>query len=242
MTKLIKTIGLLLLISTTGFSQKELPTVNKPLFFAKGGIGTSWIIMPKVYLVNPADTSSTQILPATNQLTGYIGFQTVIPLGKRWIFVPEIDINYISGDVRVDALPGDTDVPSAYSQKLQSYTRIELPLNFGLVSSDNFWVTFGPVLFFTLSDNKGFDSAVREIEALDPTVEPVNLNSDNPVGLRFRMAATLVVGKGMYVDVKFDSDLKRDFYYSESEDLYNMKMSLQSITVGFGYRLNRADL
>ena len=240
--KLIKTIGLLLLISTAGFTQKEQPTVEENLFFAKGGFGTSWIIMPKVYLVNPADTSSAQILPATNHFTGYIGFQAVIPLGKRWIFVPEIDISYISGEVRVNNLPGKSDVPTASSQKLQSYTRVELPLNFGLVSSDNFWVTFGPVVFFTLSDNKGFDSAVREMEALDPTAQPVNLNSDNPIGLRFRMAAYITVAKGMYVDVKFDSDLKRDFHYSESDDTYNMKMSLQSITVGFGYRLNRAEL
>ena len=237
MIKLIKTIGLLLLISTTGFSQEEMPTIDKTLFFAKGGAGTSWIIMPKVYIVDPADTSSAQILPAINSFTGYVGFQAIIPLGKRWIFMPEIDINYISGEIRVDHLPGKTDVPSTYSQKLQSYTRVELPLNFGVVSSDNFWVSFGPVLFFTLSDNKGFDSAVNEIAQT-----PVTLNSDNPIGLRFRMAAYIVIAKRMYVDFKFDSDLKRDFHYSESDNVYNMKMSLQSITVGFGYNLNRADL
>jgi hypothetical protein len=110
-----------------------------------------------------------------------------------------------------------------------------VPLNFGVMSSDNFWVSFGPVLYFTLSDNKGFDTAVDEVRN-----NPVNIDSDMPFGVRFRMAAYFIVAKGMYIDVKFDSDLKRDFYFRD--DVYHMKMSLQSITVGFAYRLNRAGL
>lgn len=235
MIKLIKTIGLLLLISTAGFGQEEVSTINQKLFFATAGVGSSWITMPKVYIVDASDTSSAQILPAVNSITGYVGFQAVIPLGKRWIFIPEIDINYIAGEIRVDQLPGKTDVPSAFSQKLQSYTRIELPLNFGVVSSDNFWVSFGPVLYVTLSDNKGFDSAVTEIAEI-----PVTLDSDNPIGLRFRMAAYIIVSEGMYINIKFDSDLGRNFEYVDN--VYKMKMALQNLTVGFGYRLNRADL
>lgn len=238
MMKLIKILGLLLLISTTGFSQNNAPEVDKNLFFIKGGVGTSWIILPKVYILNPVDSSGAQILPATNNFTGYIGFQTAIPLGEHWLFMPEIDITYMSGQIRVDRTKANVS-----SQKLQSYTRIELPINFGVVSSDNFWLSFGPVLFFTISDNKGFDAAVEEVVNADPP--PSNqfyVNSDNPVGLRLRVATYIVLAKGMYIDVKFDSDLKRDFYYSESDKTYNMKMSLQSITVGFGYRLNRAGL
>lgn len=237
--KLIYTLSLLLLISNAGFSQNDAPTTDKPIFFVRGGLGTSWIIMPKVFLVNPMDTSSVQILPATNSFTGYIGLQSAIPLGKHWLFMPEINFNYISGEIRVNHLPSKQNEPDAFSQKLQSYTRIEVPLNFGLISSDNFWVSFGPVLFFTLSDNKGFEAAVKELE--DPN-DPVNLDSDNPVGLRFRLAAYIIVGKGMYMDIKFDSDLKRDFYYTEPDDVYHMKMSLQNISVGFGYRINRAGL
>lgn len=242
MMKSINTLCFLLLISITGFSQKETPTVDKTLFFVKGGVGTSWIIMPKVFLVDPADTSSSQILPATNSFTGYIGLQTAIPLGEHWLFLPEINFNYISGEIRVDLIRNVDQVPvGTFSQKLQSYTRIEVPLNFGVVSTDNFWVSFGPVLYFTLSDNKGFDAGVHEIE--DPArPEPIKLNSDNPFGLRFRLATYLIVGKGMYIDIKFDSDLKRDFSYSDSDDVYNMRMSLQSITVGFGYRINRVGL
>ena len=248
MMKLIKTLSLLLLISISGFSQKEAPTVNEKLFFVKGGLGTSWITMPKVFLLDSnivgTDSifTSAQILPATNSFSGYVGFQTVIPLGKHWLFMPEFDFNFIAGDIRVDlttvTINGvDTITTKTFSQKLQSYARIEVPLNFGVVSSDNFWVSFGPVLYFTLSDNKGFDTAVDEVRN-----NPVNIDSDMPFGVRFRMAAYFIVAKGMYIDVKFDSDLKRDFYYSESDDTYNMKMSLQSITVGLGYRLNRAGL
>ncbi len=196
--------------------------------------------MPKVFLLNPADTSSAQILPTTNSFTGYIGFQVAIPLGDHWLFMPEIDINYIAGEIRVDRINSSNRIePNAFSQKLQSYTRLEIPINFGVVSSDNFWVSFGPVLFFTLSDNKGFDDAVHDIE--DPN-NPINLDSDNPLGLRFRLAAYVIVANGMYVDIKFDSDLSRKFYYTESDDTYHMKMSMQSVTIGFGYRLNRDGL
>ncbi len=240
MRKLIYTLGLLLSISISGFSQNEPPSTDKPLFIVKGGGGTSWITMPKVFLLNPADTSSAQILPTTNSFTGYIGFQVAIPLGDHWLFMPEIDINYIAGEIRVDRINSSNRIePNAFSQKLQSYTRLEIPINFGVVSSDNFWVSFGPVLFFTLSDNKGFDDAVHDIE--DPN-NPINLDSDNPVGLRFRLAAYVIVANGMYVDIKFDSDLSRKFYYTESDDTYHMKMSMQSVTIGFGYRLNRDGL
>lgn len=238
MMKLIKILGLLILISTTGFSQKNVPEVDKNLFFIKGGVGTSWIIMPKVYILNPSDGSSAQILPATNNFTGYIGFQTAIPLGEHWLFMPEIDITYMSGQIRVDRT-----LANVSSQKLQSYTRIELPINFGVVSSDNFWLSFGPVLFFTVSDNKGFDAAVEEVvNANPPPSDEFYVNSDNPVGLRFRVATYIVLAKGMYIDIKFDSDLKNEFHFTESDKTYNMKMSFQSITVGFGYRLNRAGL
>jgi hypothetical protein len=249
MMKLIKTLSLLLLMSTAGFCQNEAPNTDKTLFFVKGGVGTSWITMPKVFLLDStivgtdSTFTSAQILPATNRFSGYVGFQTVIPLGKHWLFMPEIDINFIAGDIRVDLttvskIVGETiTTETEFSQKLQSYTRIEVPLSFGVISSDNFWVSFGPVLFFTLSDNKGFDTAVDEVRT-----NPVNIDSDNPFGIRFRLAAYIIVAKGMYIDVKFDSDLDRDFYFTESDEVYHMKMSLQSITVGFAYRFNRAGL
>jgi len=230
--KLINTLSLFMLITMAGYSQNNAPEINKKIFFIKGGIGTSWIIMPKVFLVNPADTSSAQILPATNSFTGYIGFQSAIPLGKHWLFLPEIDINYMAGEIRVDIFPNQQDNPSTFSQKLQAYTRIEVPLNFGVVSSDNFWVSFGPVIFFTLSDNKGFDAAVDEVALSD-----VNLNSDNPIGLRFRLAAYVIIGSKGYLDIKFDSDLKRNFFFADG--VYNMKMSMQSITIGYGWRVGK---
>ena len=243
MMKLIKTLALILLISTAGFGQKNIPEDAKIAFFIKGGVGTSWITMPKVFLINSADTSSAQILPATNSFTGYVGLQAAIPLGEHWPFMPEIDFNYISGQIKVDLIENLNQVATGnVSQKLQSYTRIELPLNFGIISSDNFWVSFGPVLFFTISDNKGFEAAVDEVSQAATPPFQVPMDSDNPVGLRFRLAAYVIIGKGMYVDFKFDSDLNRKFWYTESDDTYHMRMSLQSVTVGFGYRLNRAGL
>ena len=242
MVKFIKTLGILLLISSVGYSQKEVPTTDKALFFLKGGVGTSWITMPKVYLLDNDTVTNTitnaQILPAINSFTGYIGFQSAIPLGDHWLFMPEIDFNYLGGEVRVDlSTVSNGDTTKTFSQKLQSYVRIEVPLNFGVISSDNFWVSFGPVVYFTLSDNKGFDAAVDEVRN-----NPVNMDSDMPIGLRFRLAAYIIVGKGMYIDIKFDSDLNRKFSYTESDNTYHMRMSLQSVTVGFGYRLNREGL
>lgn len=226
MKKSINILTILLLVSIIGYSQKESPSEIQ--YIIKGGAGTSWIIMPKVFLideVNPAN--NWQILPATNSFTGYVGFQAVVPLGEHWLFTPEIDYNYIAGEIRVDAKLTDD-----FSQKLQSYGRIEVPLNFGVVSSDNFWITFGPVVFFTISDNKGFDNAVADLT--DQVVD-----SDNPFGLRFRLATYILIGEKAYIDIKFDSDLKRDFYYSESDDVYHMKMSMQSITVGFGWKASK---
>ena len=119
---------------------------------------------------------------------------------------------------------------------MQSYSRIEVPLNFGVISSDNFWVSFGPVVYFTLSDNKGFDDAVFDVA--DPNRNPpLMLDSDNPLGLRFRLATYILLARGRYIDIKFDSDLKRDFYFRDG--VYNMRMSMQSITVGFGFSTNR---
>lgn len=222
-------LAILFLISSLGYSQKETPDGIQ--YIIKGGAGTSWIIMPKVFLLDETNTANSwQILPATNSFTGYAGLQVVVPLGNHWLFTPEIDYNYIAGEIRVDA-----KLTNRFSQKLQSYGRIEVPLNFGVVSSDNFWITFGPVVFFTISDNKGFDNAVYEL------TNQATVNSDNPVGLRFRLATYILLGEKAYLDIKFDSDLNRDFHYSESDDIYHMTMSMQSITIGFGWKLKKKN-
>lgn len=227
MKRIVNIIVLLLLVSTIGFAQTEPPKSTKTQFFIRGGVGTSWIIMPKVFLIDESDPDNNwRILPTTNAFTGYVGLQTVIPLNGHWLFTPELDFNYISGEIRVDELKTGNA-----SQKLQSYIRIEVPINFAIISSDNFWVSFGPVVFFTLSDNKGFEDAVFEL------TDQVTLNSDNPLGLRFRLATYIILERGRYIDIKFDSDLNRDFYFKDG--IYNMKMSMQSITVGFGFSTNR---
>jgi hypothetical protein len=227
MSKVIKMLSVLLLISSICFSQDDTSGPTKVNFIIKGGMGTSWIISPKVFLTDPADpTTNAQILPATNSFTGFLGLQSVIPLNNYWLFVPEVDFNYISGEIRVDQLK-----TLESSQRLQAYGRIELLLNFAVISSDNFWISFGPGIFFTVADNKGFDEAVRDIN------DTVVIDSDNPVGLRFRLAAYIFLGTRTYLDIKFDSDLYRNFEFKD--DVYHMTMSMQSITFGLGWRTTK---
>lgn len=235
MKKIIIALSIAMLIPFFGSAQVEAFTPPKVSMFVKGGIGTSWVLLPKVFLSDPDDPNNNwQILPATNNFTGYLGLQTVIRLGDHWRFVPEIDYNYISGEVRVDKVRSNTpDDPSETAQKLQTYSRIEVPLNFGVISSDNFWVSFGPVVYFTIADNKAFDDAVYELVDNPDVV----INSDRPIGLRFRMAIYATLSKNAYIDIKFDSDLGGNFEFKD--DIYEMNMSMQSVTIGFGYRLKK---
>ena len=233
MKRLIILLSLYLTITTVGFSQKEAPLMSKRNFFVTGGIGTSWIILPKVFLVDENDISNNwQILPATNHFTAYIGFATAIPLSEHWLFTPEIDINYISGQIRVDE-----NKTKETSQKLQTYARIEIPLNFGILSTDNFWATFGPVVYFTLYDNKGFDDAVNALTKPETNPNAPIINSDDYVGLRFRLAAYINANR-YFISIKFDSDLFAKFEFVDDE--YRMRMSMQSITLGLGWRTSEA--
>lgn len=230
MKRLLTILSLIILGTSMGFSQNGKNKPIKSEFFIKGGFGTSWIIMPKAFLSDSSDPDNNwQILPATNNFTAFAGMQAVFLLGAHWLFVPEIDYNFIAGQIRVDQLKPDSvsGLPKS-SQKLQTYSRIEVPLNFGVLSSDNFWVSFGPVIYFTIAENKGFDSAVYEL------TQQATINSDNPVGLRFRLAAYLTLSSRAYIDIKFDSDLSRKFEFSDN--VYQMKMSMQSITLGLGWR------
>jgi len=235
MKNLILALSITLLMPTFGSAQVDSFTPPKVSTFLKGGIGTSWVLLPKVFLSDPNDPNNNwQILPATNNFTGYVGLQTVIRLGDYWRFAPELDYNYISGQVRVDKVrPNTPDDPSETVQKLQMYSRIEIPLNFGVVSSDNFWVSFGPVVYFTITDNKGFDNAVDELV----TNPDVIIDSDVPVGVRFRIAIYATLSKNAYIDIKFDSDLGGNFKFEDNT--YKMNMSMQSVTIGLGYRLKK---
>ena len=229
MKKIFSILSVLLLVTTSSFGQTkdEEMAFSGTGFFVEGGVGTSWILLPKVFIVDVTDPENNwQILPATNNITGYVGFQAAIPLSKNWLFSPEIDITYLSGEIRVDELKTGN-----VSQKLQVYTRVEIPLNFGVLSGDNFWVSFGPVVFFTLSDNKGFDNAVYELTT-NPTID-----SDMPVGLRFRLAAYARMNR-FFINAKFESDLFQKFEFVD--DVYRVRLSMQNVTVGIGWRTKEA--
>lgn len=222
---------------TLSFGQERRYNIEKNELFLKAGIGTSWIIMPKVYAVSPTDSSSNaQILPAQNGFSGSAGMQYVVHLGNSWLFVPEVDLSYVSGQIRVNRIIynyNNTGLDTTDTrQNVQSYVRAEIPLHFGVRSSDNFWVTFGPSLYFTLYDNKGFDDAVNSFKVTDYDVV-----SDNPFGVRFRLAAYAIIGERSYIDIKFESDLGH--YFRFENDTYEAKFSFQNVMVGYGFLLNK---
>lgn len=231
------------MIFTNVYSQDEFINSKKHEIFLKGSFGTSWIILPKVFLLNPdADQlfPNAQVLPAINSISGSVGVQTVFHLGDGWLFVPELDLSYISGEIRVNRtdisiVNGDTIYSPSSVQKPQSYVRAEVPLHFGVRSRDNFWVSFGPSLYFTLYDNKGFEEAVLA-DPLDES-NPAKVNSANPFGIRFRLAAYASVGERSYIDIKFESDLGQ--YFEFENDTYKAKFSLQNLSIGYGYWLNK---
>lgn len=230
MNRALTIIILLLAFAHSSMSQEKHTRYVKPVIVWKGGVGTSWVILPKVYLTdvnNPAHNWA--ILPAKNSFTGYLGAQWVIRLGDHWVFAPELDINYISGNVKIDEIwsPPEDPARSRSVQTLQSYVRAEVPINFGVISNDNFWVTMAPVIYFTLYDNKGFDNAVYSLTDV-PTID-----SDQPVGVRFRLAIYATLSERMYLDIKFDSDLGRNFSFENG--VYNARFSMQSITIGLGW-------
>lgn len=232
MRRLLYTI-LLLSIAATGYGQEDNSNRKPHEIFIKAGFGTSWIIMPKVFIIDPNNSVSAQILPAINGFSGFVGVQTVFHLGNGWLFVPEFDLNYISGEVRVNRTEiVGLDTLATSAQNLQNYVRAEIPLHFGIRSADNFWVTFGPTLYFTLHDNKGFDNAVYEL----PVRDDLKLNSDNPFGVRFRLAAYAPIGERSYIDIKFESDLGQ--YFTYANDTWDVKFSFQNISIGYGLLLN----
>jgi hypothetical protein len=96
-------------------------------------------------------------------------------------------------------------------------------------------VTFGPTLYFTLHDNKGFDKAVAAVP-IDPS-DPAQINTDNPFGVRFRLAGYAPVGERGYIDIKFESDLGQ--YFDYSNNTYEAKFSFQNLSIGYGFWLNK---
>lgn len=227
----------LLLAAASVFGQDKLTTNDKHEIFIKGGIGTSWVILPKVFMVDPQPpNNNAQILPAVNGLHSFVGVQTVFHLGNGWLFVPEFDLSYTSGEIRVNLtqyVGPNPDTVRTSNQNLQSYLRAEVPLHFGVRSKDGFWVSFGPTLYFTLFDNNGFEEAVFSL----PARPDLALNSKHAMGVRFRLAAYAPVGDRSYIEFKFESDLGQ--YFTYENNAYDVRFSFQNFTIGYGYLLNK---
>ena len=226
MKKIISIFSIVVFISFSAFSQKKrLEATNQMRVFAKGGLGTSWLTFPKVFLVDPDNLNNIwEISPARNNFTFFIGAQGVIPLGRHWVFAPEVSYNYLSGMVKIDRLENPQE-----AIKLQSYSRIAVPLNFGVVSSDNFWFEFGPIVYFMVADNKGFDRGVNEL------TQNAQVNSDEPIGLAMRLGAVARLSPSLFLEAKFEYDVDRKFEYNNG--IYDVRIAMQGVTIGLGYAL-----
>lgn len=235
--KRLFTIIFTCLIITVALGQESSPSKKSRQIYVKGGVGTSWIILPKVFMIDPQPPyNNAQILPAVNNLHSYLGLQAVLSLGNGWLFAPEVNFSYSSGEIRVNLtqyVGANPDTVRTTRQSLQSYVRAEIPLHFGVRSGDGFWVSFGPTLYFTLYDNKGFEEAVYDLPARDD----LQLNSDNPIGVSFRLAAYAPIGERSYLDFRFESDLGQ--YFTYENNTYDVKFSFQNFSIGYGYRLSK---
>ena len=111
---------------TSGYGQIEMSKSTKPEIFLKAGFGTSWIILPKVFLIDPdAPETNGQVLPATNGLSGYVGFQSAFHLKNGWLFAPGLDLTVTSGEIRINRTTinpdDDQDTIRTSVQNVQSY-------------------------------------------------------------------------------------------------------------------------
>ncbi len=220
LTKYLSFLIVALLFTVTSSYSQVLWTI-------KAGGGTSWIIHPKVFIVDPENVDNVwQIAPATNSGAFYIAGEAIMKINDHWLFIPELNFNYTSGEINVTSLLQQTS-----ARRLQTYTRMEIPLMLGVKSSDSFWFTFGPSIFFTTSDNKGFEKAVEELTSA------AQVNSTRKVGIKARVGAAMALSDRLFLEIKFDYDFGRRFEYVDGT--YEVRMDMQSITAGLGWGLNK---
>jgi hypothetical protein len=205
-------------INYSGYSQVE--------WSVKAGGGTSWVIFPKVFLVDPTNVNNIwEIGPSTNSGTFYLSGEVIIPMNDHWFAAPGVSYNYTSGRIKVTSVELATS-----STKLQSYSRIELPLLFGVKAIDDFWVTFGPSVFFNIADNEGLK------QAIDDLADASNVNTTRKVGIKAHVGLGITLSERLFIEVNFDSDFGKRFEYIDYT--YEIRLSMQSVSVGFGWVLN----
>lgn len=207
-------IGLMIMMHT-GYSQLR--------FALKAGGGPSWLAFPKVFLQDPVVLNNTwEIQPGTTGGHFYLGGEMITTLGEHWLFRGELSVSYISGSVNVDEL-----LTNRQARKLQSYVRTNIPLLVTVKSTDHFWFSFGPVVYITLHDNKGFDDAVHELATA------AVIDSTRPFGMGARLAGNIQLQDHLYLEVKFDYDLNKYFKYENNT--YKVRMAAQGVTFGLTY-------
>ena len=130
----------------------------------------------------------------------------------------------MSGEVSVTEILTGTQV-----RKLQSYSRISLPVLLMVKSNDSFWFSLGPNFYFNIGDNNGLVDAIAELAPLP------KIDASFPFGVGVRLAADIRLQENLYLEVKFDYDIGKHFNYIEGTDTYDARMAMQGLTGGLTY-------
>ena len=191
------------------------------------GGGTSWIILPKVFLVDPQDARNVwAVSPGANSVAAHLAVDYNYRLNENWHMGTGAALSYTSGSIKITSL-----ALQATSTEIQSYLRLDIPLFFGVRSADNLWFNFGPGIFFNLYDNQGVNKAIDNLTSAD------NVNTVRRVGVNARFALGFYISDNLFLNIMFISDFGRKFYYEN--DTYQIRMSMQNISVGLGWALGK---
>ncbi len=203
-----------------------LPASAQVYWGIKGGLGTSWLAFPKVYLQDPVIPENTwEIAPATNNATYYVEGEMYYELSDHMGFRAALGYSFFSGEVSVTSLLAQTQ-----ERRLQMYHRLQVPVLFSIRSDDSFWFSLGPTVFVNLADNNALEEAVTAI-----TQNDVPLDVEVPIGVAWRLVANIRLKERLFLEVKFDYDLGKHFNFNETSQRYDVKMAMQGISSGINY-------
>ncbi len=191
------------------------------------GGGTSWIILPKVFLVDPQDIRNVwEVAPGANSIAGYLSVDYSHRINDNWHVGTGASFFYTSGSIKITSV-----ALQATATDIQSYLRMDIPVFFGVRSTDDLWFNFGPGIFFNLYDNQGVNKAIDNLTSAD------KVSTTRRVGINARFALGFYISDNLFLNIMFISDFGRKFYFEN--DTYQIRLSMQSITVGLGWALGK---
>lgn len=196
-----------------------------------GGAGTSWIAMPKTYISGDAGLTNADFVlsNASNNATAYLGVALYKQIKTSgFYFAPEFNLNYLSGEIVLQAVDKSTVQGVASVKGVQRYLRAEVPFIFTAENDDNIAIMLGPVFYANLYNNK-------IIEEMAAGVSKATVNGSKPVGWAMRVGFSWFVNDNMRWLIKWDIDQNKRNFIKYEDNQYNVRLSSQSITIGFGY-------